>query len=70
MEKLEVSELYMRKIANITLDEFNENFSMVNVNLDAELSSICNQFASELQKVLDIVTPEKKLNHKMENTMV
>ena len=58
-EKLEVSELCMRKIAKVTPDEFNENFCMDNVNLDAEPSSICNQFISELQKVLDTVTPEK-----------
>ena len=31
------------------------------VNLDAELSSICNQFVSELQKVLDTITPDKKV---------
>ena len=48
----------MRKIAKVTLDQLNENFHMDNVNLDAELSSICNQFVSELQKVLDTVVPE------------
>ena len=68
-EKVEVSELCMRKIAKVTLDELNENFCMGNLNLDAELSSICNQFISELQKVLDTVTPEKKVKTK-ENTMV
>ena len=60
-EKLEVSELCLRKITKVTPDEFNEYFCMDNVNLDAELSSICNQFISELQKVLDTVVPEKKV---------
>ena len=41
----------MRKIAKVTLDELNENVYMDNVNLDAELSSVCNQFVSELQSV-------------------
>ena len=59
--KLEVSELYMRKIAKVTLDEFNKNFYMDNVHLDVELSSIYNQFISDLQKVFDIATPEKKV---------
>ena len=41
-EKLEVSELYMRKLAKVTLDEFSEDFSMDSVNLGAELSSVYN----------------------------
>ena len=60
-EKLEVSELCMRKIAIVTLDELNKNVCMDSVNLDAELSSICNQYLSHLQKVFDTVTPEKKV---------
>ena len=41
---------------------------MDNVNLDAELSSICNQFVSELQRVLDTVMPEKKVKLLMRRT--
>ena len=51
----------MRKIAIVTPDKLNENFCIDNVNLDAELSSICNQFICELQKILDNVAPEKKV---------
>ena len=51
----------MRKIAKVIQGELNENLCMDNVNLDAELSSICSQFVSELQNVLDTVTPETKV---------
>ena len=55
-EQLEVSELHKRTIAKVTPDELNENFCMDNVN------NVYKQFISELQNVLDIVTPEKKVN--------
>ena len=50
----------MRKIAKVALDELNENFCVGSVNLDANLSSICNQFISELQEEFDTVTHEKR----------
>ena len=59
-EKLEVLELCMWKIAKVTLDELNENFCMDNINLDAELSSICNQFISEMQKYWTLLLLRKR----------
>ena len=52
----------MRKITKDTPDKLNENFCMDSLNLDAELSSIWNQFISEFQEELDTVAPEKKVN--------
>ena len=51
----------MMDIVKVTSDQLNENFCMDNVNLDVELSSICSQFISELQKVLDTVPSEEKV---------
>ena len=52
----------MRKIAKVTPDELNEYFCTDSVNLDAKLRSICNQFVTELQKVLNTMPHEKKVN--------
>ena len=56
-----MSELCIKKITKVRLDELNENLCMDNGNLDEELSSICHEFISELQKVLDTIAPKKKV---------